>query len=53
MKNNEKLIKSNAKFKELIKIAKDKKLIKSHVAAFQETPVKEEKHQGNPKYFCN
>lgn len=53
MKDNKKLEQLNSKFKELIKKSKEKKLIKSHVVAFQEVPVKEEKHQGNPKYFCN
>ena len=52
-KKKKKLEQLNSKFKELIKKSKEKKLIKSHVVAFQEVPVKEEKHQGNPKYFCN
>lgn len=40
-----------AKVKELIKISKEKNLIKSHTEAFEEFPVEEE-HNGKKESFC-
>lgn len=45
--------KAQEKFKNIIKIAKSKGLVKSHIQAFQEVPLKDEKHKGEPKYFCD
>lgn len=41
-----------AKVKELIKISKDKNLIKPHTEAFEEFPVEEEEHKGKKESFC-
>ena len=51
MKQNKKLEEANKKFKDLIKKSKNKGLIKSHIDAFTDTPVRKEKHQGNQNYF--
>lgn len=53
MKEKKISMQAQKKFKSLIKVAKKQGLIKSHVQAFQDVPVKEEKHKGNPKYFYN
>lgn len=41
------------RIKKLIKISKEKKLIKPHTEAFKEIPVSKEPHKGNKKYFAN
>ena len=53
MKEKKVSVKAQEKFKELIKKAKKQGLVKSHVDAFQDVPVKNEKHKGNSKYFFN
>ena len=39
--------------KKLIKIAKNKNLVKKHTEAFAKNPVELEKHQGKCNYFCS
>lgn len=51
MKEKKNFTTENKKIKKIIKLAKEKKLIKSHVEAFEETSVKEEKHNGKIDYF--
>ena len=41
------------KIKKLIKISKEKDLIKPHTEAFKDFPVSKEAHKGNKKYFAN
>lgn len=53
MKDKKISVQTQTKFKGLIASAKKQGLIKPHVQAFKEVPVNNEKHKGNPKYFCN
>lgn len=53
MKETKTIVATKEKFKKLIKSAQKKGLVKSHVEAFKEIPVKEEKHQGKNKYFLD
>lgn len=40
-----------SKMKNLVQIAKDRKLVKPHTEAFLSNPVKLESHKGNANYF--
>lgn len=53
MKDKKSFEELNLQFKKLVNKAKEKKLIKSHVEAFHDVPVNQEKHKGNKKYFFN
>ena len=35
----------------LVKVAKEKGIVKSHIEAFKEFPVEEENHKGNKDYY--
>ncbi len=41
------------KVKKIIKLSKDKKIVKPHIEAFKEFPIIEEDHKGKKKYYTN
>lgn len=49
MKTRNEEIKINAH--KLVEISKKRGLIKSHIEAFKEFPVEEEKHKGKKEYY--
>lgn len=51
MKTNVNSLKETAR--NLVKISKEKKLIKPHTAAFKEFPVENENHKGNSDFYKN